>query len=98
VAPRKRKHRRGSEFIDDTAAVASDEEEEEEDEEEDFIDHGNEIVEEGDSRRSHHRPMLPRDDQEGDVEDLEKFIQQRYGRQVGFGGCWEVNSESLLQK
>jgi hypothetical protein len=34
VAPRKRKHRRGSEFIDDTAAVASDEEEEEEDEEE----------------------------------------------------------------
>ncbi|CAK9231171.1 unnamed protein product [Sphagnum troendelagicum] len=81
VAPRKRKHRRGSEFIDDTAAVASDEEEEEEDEEEDFIDHGNEIVEEGDSRRSHHRPMLPRDDQEGDVEDLEKFIQQRYGRQ-----------------
>jgi transcription elongation factor SPT5 len=47
----------------------------------DFIDHGNEIVEEGDSRRSHHRPLLPRDDQEGDVEDLEKFIQQRYGRQ-----------------
>jgi transcription elongation factor SPT5 len=81
VAPRKRKHRRGSEFIDDTAAVASDEEEEEEDEEEDFIDHGNEIVEEGDSRRSHHRSLLPRDDQEGDVEDLEKFIQQRYGRQ-----------------
>ncbi len=53
----------------------------------DFIDRGNEIVEEGDSRRSHHRSLLPRDDQEGDVEDLEKFIQQRYGRQVRFGGC-----------
>ncbi|MCO5547748.1 hypothetical protein L7F22_001199 [Adiantum nelumboides] len=77
-APRKRKHRRASEFIDDIAADASDEEEEEDEGEEDFIqDEGTDLHEEEDRQRMHRRPFLPRDDQE-DVEEMEKLIQQRY--------------------
>ncbi|CAM6125018.1 unnamed protein product [Calypogeia fissa] len=80
---RKRRHRRGSEFIDDTAAVASDEDEEEEEGEEDFIlDEPVDLHEEEDrGRRPHHRSMLAEDDQQENIEDLEKLIQQRYGRQ-----------------
>ncbi|BBN10641.1 transcription elongation factor SPT5 [Marchantia polymorpha subsp. ruderalis] len=81
-APRKRRHRRASEFIDDTAAVASDDDEEEMEGEEDFIhDEGPDLADEEDRGRKHHRAMLPEDDQQENVEDLEKFIQQRYGRQ-----------------
>ncbi|KAG0615572.1 hypothetical protein M758_5G052200 [Ceratodon purpureus] len=79
-APRKRRQRRGLEFIDDTAAVASDEDEEEEDEEEDFIERGDVLPDEEEIRRPHHRAAI-RDDAQEDVEGLERYIQQRYGRQ-----------------
>lgn len=80
-APRKRRqHRRGLEFIDDTAAVASDEDEEEEEEEEDFIERGDVSPGAEEIRRPHHRAAI-RDDAQEDVEGLERYIQQRYGRQ-----------------
>ncbi|KAH7297506.1 hypothetical protein KP509_26G072300 [Ceratopteris richardii] len=83
-APRRRKHRRASEFIDDIAADASDEEEEEEEGEEDFIqDEGTELPDEEDRQRMHRRPFLPRDDQE-DMEEMEKLIQQRYSSRQDF--------------
>lgn len=48
----------------------------------DFIhDEGPDLADEEDRGRKHHRAMLPEDDQQENVEDLEKFIQQRYGRQ-----------------
>ncbi|XP_059631665.1 putative transcription elongation factor SPT5 homolog 1 isoform X1 [Cornus florida] len=75
------KRRSGSEFFDLEAAVDSDEEEEEEEGEDDFIvDGGAELQEEGDSRRMRHRPLLPRDDEQEDVEALERSIQARYAR------------------
>ena len=47
----------------------------------DFIDQRNELPDEGELRRPHHRTVI-RDDPQEDVEGLERFIQQRYGRQV----------------
>lgn len=76
--PRKRKHRRASAFIDDTALVASDEESEEDEGEEDFINDAGADLQDEEDTRMHRRPFLPRDEQEQDVEDLERLIQQRY--------------------
>ncbi|XP_021887718.1 putative transcription elongation factor SPT5 homolog 1 isoform X2 [Carica papaya] len=77
----KAKRRSGSEFFDLEAQVDSDEEEEEEDGEDDFIvDGGAELPDEDDGRRMHHRPMLSREDEQEDVEALERRIQQRYSR------------------
>ncbi|KAD1397643.1 hypothetical protein E3N88_42881 [Mikania micrantha] len=57
------------------------EEEEEEDGEDDFI--VNERVDphdEEDARRMHRRPLLPREDEQEDVEALERIIQERFAR------------------
>ncbi|XP_052202471.1 putative transcription elongation factor SPT5 homolog 1 [Diospyros lotus] len=78
---RHRAKRRGSEFFDLEAAVDSDDEEEEEEGEDDFIVHeGAELADEDDSRRMHRRPLLPREDDQEDVEALERSIQARYAR------------------
>ncbi|KAK9271008.1 hypothetical protein L1049_026596 [Liquidambar formosana] len=75
------KRRSGSQFLDLEAAVDSDEEEEDEDGEDDFIvDGGAEIPDEDDGRRIHRRPLLPREDDQEDVEALERSIQARYAR------------------
>lgn len=75
-----KKGRGGGGFIDDIALEADEEEEEEEEGEDDFIvDNPADIVED-DDRRMHRRPLLPREDQEEDVEDLERRIQERYAR------------------
>ncbi|XP_021760950.1 putative transcription elongation factor SPT5 homolog 1 [Chenopodium quinoa] len=77
---RRHKKSRGGGFIDDIAAEVDDEDEEEEDGEDDFIvDNTTDIAEE-DERRMHRRPLLPREEQEEDVEDLERRIQERYAR------------------
>lgn len=75
------KKRTGSHFFDLEAAVDSDEDEEEDEGEDDFIvDTGAEIHDEGDGRRMHRRPFLPREDDQEDVEALERSIQARYAR------------------
>ncbi|PON74479.1 Transcription elongation factor [Parasponia andersonii] len=71
----------GSHFFDLEAEVDSDDDEEEDDGEDDFIvDGGSEIPDEGDGRRMHRRPLLPREDDQEDVEALERRIQERYAR------------------
>ncbi|XP_011047385.1 PREDICTED: putative transcription elongation factor SPT5 homolog 1 [Populus euphratica] len=79
----KGKKRRGSEFFDDIAQVASDDEEEEEDAEDDFIvdDHGADLPDEAGGRRMH-RPLLSREDDQEDVEALERSIQARYAKSM----------------
>ncbi|CAK9134254.1 unnamed protein product [Ilex paraguariensis] len=78
---RRAKRRSGSEFFDLEAAVDSDEDEEEEEGEDDFIvESGADLQDEEDGRRLHRRPMLPREDDQEDVEALERSIQARYAR------------------
>lgn len=43
-----------------------------------IVDNTADIAE--DERRMHRRPLLPREEQEEDVEDLERRIQERYAR------------------
>ncbi|KAF5955129.1 hypothetical protein HYC85_007985 [Camellia sinensis] len=75
------KRRSGSQFFDLEAAVDSDEDEEEEEGEDDFIvDGGAELPDEDDGRRMHRRPLLPREEDQEDVEALERSIQARYAR------------------
>ncbi|OAY58398.1 putative transcription elongation factor SPT5 homolog 1 isoform X1 [Manihot esculenta] len=78
----KAKRRSGTQFFDLEAEVDSDEEEEdEEDAEDDFIvDTGADLPDDDDSRRVHRRPLLPREDDQEDVEALERSIQARYAR------------------
>ncbi|XP_051139431.1 putative transcription elongation factor SPT5 homolog 1 [Andrographis paniculata] len=73
----KRHRKAASEFFDEEAAVDSDEEEEEEEGEDDFIDTGADIPDE-DDRRIHRRPLLPREDEQEDVDELQRRIQERY--------------------
>lgn len=48
----------------------------------DFIDPGADIPDDED-RRIHRRPLLPREDeQEDDVEEIERRIQERYARSL----------------
>ncbi|KAK4481332.1 hypothetical protein RD792_012217 [Penstemon davidsonii] len=47
----------------------------------DFIDTGAEIPDE-DHRRMRHRPMLPREDEQEDVEEIERRIQERYAKSL----------------
>ncbi|KAJ6671449.1 SUPPRESSOR OF TY 5 [Salix viminalis] len=63
--------------------VASDDEEEEEDAEDDFIvdDHGADLPDEAGGRRMH-RPLLSREDDQEDVEALERSIQARYAKSM----------------
>ncbi|KAH9614186.1 hypothetical protein KSS87_017895 [Heliosperma pusillum] len=46
----------------------------------DFIVDPSADIPEDDDRRMHRRPLLPREDQDEDVEDLERRIQERYAR------------------
>ncbi|CAA0809998.1 Putative transcription elongation factor SPT5 homolog 1 [Striga hermonthica] len=74
------KRRKGPmDFFDDEAVVDSDEEEDEDDEtEDDFIDTVLDLPDVGD-RRIHHRPLLPHEDEQEDVEEIERQIHERYG-------------------
>lgn len=77
----KAKKRSGSHFFDLEAAVDEDEEEEEEDGEDDFIvDGGADLPDEDDGRRMHRRPLLPREDDQEDMDEIERTIQQRYSK------------------
>ncbi|KAL8466975.1 hypothetical protein ACS0TY_035885 [Phlomoides rotata] len=69
------RRRTASDFFDEEAAADSDEEEEEG--EDDFIDPGAEIPDEDDIG-VHRRPLLPREDELEDVEEIERRIQERY--------------------
>ncbi|KAH6759142.1 global transcription factor group A2 [Perilla frutescens var. frutescens] len=73
----KRHRKAASEFFDEEAAVDSDDEEEEEEGEDDFIDPGADLPDE-DDRRIHRRPLLPREEEQEDVEEIERRIQERY--------------------
>ncbi|PSS31759.1 Transcription elongation factor like [Actinidia chinensis var. chinensis] len=78
---RRAKRRSAAEFFDDIAAVASDDEEEIEDGDDDFIvEPGADLQDEDDGRRIHRRPLLSREDEQEDVEALERSIQARYAR------------------
>ncbi|XP_022141427.1 putative transcription elongation factor SPT5 homolog 1 isoform X2 [Momordica charantia] len=71
----------GAKFLDIEAEVDSDDDEEEDDAEDDFIvDSAADIPDEDESRRMHRRPLLPREDEQEDVEALERRIQARYAR------------------
>ncbi|KAJ4845522.1 hypothetical protein Tsubulata_013044 [Turnera subulata] len=77
----KPKRRAGSEFFDDIAQVASDDEEEVEDVEDDFIvDAGAELPDEDDGRRIHRRPFVSREDEQEDMDALERSILSRYAK------------------
>ncbi|KZV17344.1 suppressor of ty [Dorcoceras hygrometricum] len=77
----KRHRKAASGFFDEEAAVDSDDEEEEEEGEDDFIDTGADIPDE-DERRSHRRPLLSREDEGVDVEEMERIIQERYAKSL----------------
>ncbi|KAI8526637.1 hypothetical protein RHMOL_Rhmol12G0011200 [Rhododendron molle] len=76
------KKRAGSLYIDEYAKVDSDGEEDDDDGgEEDFIvDHVTDLQDEDDVRRMHCRSLSPREDDQEDVEALERSIQARYAR------------------
>ncbi|EXB90561.1 Putative transcription elongation factor SPT5-1-like protein [Morus notabilis] len=76
---RRNKKPSGSQFFDLEAEVDSDEDEDEDEGEDDFIDR-DDVAEEDDDRRMHRRPLLPREDDQEDVEALERRIQERYAR------------------
>ncbi|XP_022749366.1 putative transcription elongation factor SPT5 homolog 1 [Durio zibethinus] len=71
----------GSQFFDLEAQVDSDEEEEEDEGEDDFIvESGADLPDEDVDRRMHRRPLPLREDEQEDVEALERSIQARYAR------------------
>ncbi|KAM7255769.1 hypothetical protein ACFE04_011510 [Oxalis oulophora] len=75
------KKRLGSEFFDEEAIVDSDDDEEEEEGEDDFIvDGGADIPDEDSGRRYNRRPFARAEDEQEDVDDLERRIQERYAR------------------
>ncbi|KAA0058876.1 hypothetical protein IC582_004715 [Cucumis melo] len=78
---RRAKRPSGSQFLDIEAEVDSDDDEEDDEAEDDFIvDNVADIPDEDDNRRMHRRPLLPREDEQEDVEALERRIQARYAR------------------
>ncbi|XP_050238014.1 putative transcription elongation factor SPT5 homolog 1 isoform X2 [Mercurialis annua] len=79
---KKAKRRSGTQFFDLEAEVDSDDDEEEDDDAEDdfIVDNGADLPDEDDGRRVHRRPLLPREDEQEDVEALERSIQARYAR------------------
>ncbi|GAV67733.1 Spt5-NGN domain-containing protein/Spt5_N domain-containing protein, partial [Cephalotus follicularis] len=77
----KPKRRSGSQFFDLEAQVNSDEEEEEEEGEDDFIvDNVADLPEEDGGRRFNRRPFVRPEDEQEDVEALERKILERYTR------------------
>ncbi|KAL8485314.1 hypothetical protein ACS0TY_027567 [Phlomoides rotata] len=94
----KRHRKAASNFFDEEAAVDSDEEEEEEEGEDDFIDPGADLPDE-DDRRIHRRPLLPREDDQEDVEEIERRIQERYARSLNVeydDEATDVEQQALL--
>ncbi|XP_073275753.1 putative transcription elongation factor SPT5 homolog 1 [Primulina huaijiensis] len=94
----KRHRKAASGFFDEEAAVDSDDEEEEEEGEDDFIDTGADIPDE-DERRSHRRPLLSREDEQVDVEEMERIIQERYAKSLNVEYVEEasdVEQQSIL--
>ncbi|CAN1730646.1 Putative transcription elongation factor SPT5 homolog 1 [Linum perenne] len=83
AASRKKKTRKGASFFDLEAQVDSDEDDDEDDPgEDDFIvDGGADIPDEDSGRRAHRRPILSREDDNEDMDALERQIQERYSRQ-----------------
>ncbi|CAL1362847.1 unnamed protein product [Linum trigynum] len=82
-ASKKRKTaRKGASFFDLEAQVDTDEDEDDEDGgEDDFIvDGGADLPEEDDGRRVHRRPLLSREDDGEDVDEIYRRIQERYSR------------------
>ncbi|KAJ0988228.1 hypothetical protein J5N97_006584 [Dioscorea zingiberensis] len=81
---KKQRRRSGSEFFELEAAVDSDDEEEEDEEEgeDDFIDRGAYLPDENEGQRAHHRPTIFMQDENEDVEDLERRIQEKYQRPI----------------
>ncbi|XP_073138933.1 putative transcription elongation factor SPT5 homolog 1 [Henckelia pumila] len=77
----KRHRKAASGFFDEEAAVDSDDDEEEEEGEDDFIDTGADIPDE-DERRSHRRPLLSREDEQEDVEEIERMIHEKYAKSL----------------
>ncbi|GFP89849.1 putative transcription elongation factor spt5 homolog 1 [Phtheirospermum japonicum] len=72
-------------YIEMEAIHNSDEEDDDLDGDDDFIDTGADIPDEyeADDRRAHRRPFLPREDeQEEDVEEIERRIQERYSNKT----------------
>ncbi|GMI90818.1 global transcription factor group A2 [Hibiscus trionum] len=71
----------GSQFFDLEAQVDSDEEDEEDEGEDDFIvETGGDLPDEDVGRRMHRLPLPLREDEQEDVEALERSIQARYAR------------------
>ncbi|GMI90582.1 global transcription factor group A2 [Hibiscus trionum] len=78
---RQKAPRDGSQFFDLEAQVDSDEEEEEDEGEDGFIvESGADMPDEDIGRRMHRRPLPLREDEQEDVEALERSIQARYAR------------------
>ncbi|GKV24472.1 hypothetical protein SLEP1_g34084 [Rubroshorea leprosula] len=79
---RQKTYRRAAQYFDIEAEVDSDEEEEDEEEgEDDFIvASGADLLGEDDGGRIHRLPLLPQDEEEEDVEALERRIQAKYAR------------------
>ncbi|KAL8059507.1 hypothetical protein ABFX02_03G092200 [Erythranthe guttata] len=77
----KRHRKAASGFFDEEAQVDTDDEEEDEDGDDDFIDPGADIPDE-DDRRIHRRPLLSREDEQEDVEEIERRIQERYAKSL----------------
>ncbi|CAA7019681.1 unnamed protein product [Microthlaspi erraticum] len=76
----KRKKSSASIFLDSEAHQVDDEDEEEEEEgEDDFIEHGTDLPDERVERRRYHERGFDEENNE-DVEDLERRIQERYSR------------------
>ncbi|KAG9456809.1 hypothetical protein H6P81_001317 [Aristolochia fimbriata] len=98
--PRKRKQRKGaSMFIDQEAIVDSDGDEEEEEGEDDFIEPGTDLVEE-EERHVHRRPFAAEEEEQEDVDALERQIQQRYSMRSMHGDfdeeATDVEQQALL--
>ncbi|KAL3638889.1 hypothetical protein CASFOL_016796 [Castilleja foliolosa] len=94
----KRQKKGPSNFFELEAQVDSDEEEEEEEGEDDFIDTGADIPDE-DDRRIHRRPLLPREDEQEDVEEIERRIQERYAKSLNVeydDEATDVEQQALL--
>lgn len=91
----------GADFFELEADVDTDaEEEEEEDGEDDFIVNERvDLHDEEDARRMHHRPLLSREDDQEDVEALERIIQERFARnrtEYDDDDATEVEQQALL--
>ncbi|KAA8534333.1 hypothetical protein F0562_031840 [Nyssa sinensis] len=96
---RRAKRRSVSEFLDLEAAVDSDVEEEQDEGQDDFIvDGGADLPDENDARRMNRRSLLPREDDQEDVEALERSIRARYARSsdTEYDETTDVEQRALL--